>query len=222
MSYPPAPWFLNGPIHLACNLIDVKRARPAIPPELDIIQVWPGLTLGGLYWAAYQTGSIISYHELIVTSALVRYGGKVGSWISHIYVDNEDSLHGGLDIWQLPKQLACFTWNDHQITVAQGNQPLCVLDYQPTRLRLPQSWPPRISGNVLSSLSSDLLCFTSHFQGAIAITHSHLTIPETSPFSHLHLGQPWLTLHSPQINLRVDAPITIGTCTQPGRNPMSQ
>ena len=95
MSYPPAPWQLQGFSIQALHLIDCERARPQIPAELKVVSVWPGKTLGGIYVACYQSGSTLVYSELIAVSALVYGAGKLGGWISHIYVDHPDSIAGG-------------------------------------------------------------------------------------------------------------------------------
>jgi acetoacetate decarboxylase len=52
----------------------------------------------------------LEYSELIVIAGLVRYSGQIGGWVSHIYVDNADSVAGGRNIWGLPKELAEFIW----------------------------------------------------------------------------------------------------------------
>ena len=51
---------------------------------------------------ANYTGGTLAYHELIVFS----HATTRGMVISHIYVDAEQSMHGGREIWGLPKELA--------------------------------------------------------------------------------------------------------------------
>ncbi|MEM5838755.1 acetoacetate decarboxylase family protein, partial [Pediococcus acidilactici] len=126
------------------QLIDIDRVRPLIPSELEIISVWPGKTLGGIYLSYYGSGSVLEYSELIVIAAFVGYKGKFGGWVSHIYVDNPDSVAGGREVWGLPKELAEFTWEggvsaaqpealaprkEARVTVSQGNRLLCSLNY---------------------------------------------------------------------------------------------
>ena len=103
MNYPAAPWKLKGYALQTLNLIEVEKARNFVPPELEIVSVLPGKTLGGIYLSAYQSGSILEYNELIVVPGLVRYQNKTATWISHIYVDDEKSVAGGREIWGLPK-----------------------------------------------------------------------------------------------------------------------
>src|SRR4028119_2333800 len=130
MTYPQAPWTLQGYALQTLQLIDVERVRPLIPPEFDIVSVLPGKTVGGVYLSNYGSGSVLEYSELIVNAAMVRYSGKIGGRVSHIYVDNGDSVAGGREIWGLPKELAEFTWdNGSRVTVRQGNKLLCSLNY---------------------------------------------------------------------------------------------
>jgi acetoacetate decarboxylase len=42
---------------------------------------------------------VLEYNELIIIAAVLGYKGKFGAWISHIYVDNPDSVAGGREIW---------------------------------------------------------------------------------------------------------------------------
>ena len=63
------------------------------------IMVIPHGATSGLFLATY-TGETLAYHELIVF--------RPGLVVSHIYVDDERSLAGGREIWNLPKELAEF------------------------------------------------------------------------------------------------------------------
>jgi acetoacetate decarboxylase len=125
MTYPQAPWKLQGYALQTLNAVNIEDSRSFVPPELEIISIFPGKTLGGVYLSAYESGSILEYNELIVVAALVSYKGKIGSWISHIYVDNEDSVAGGREIWGLPKEMAQFTWTSNSVSVSQQEKQLC-------------------------------------------------------------------------------------------------
>jgi acetoacetate decarboxylase len=70
MNYPPAPWQLRGNAIQTLNLVDIDRVRQFVPPELDIVAVLPGKTLGSIYISEYQIGSVLTYNELIVAPAL--------------------------------------------------------------------------------------------------------------------------------------------------------
>ncbi|PSB53549.1 acetoacetate decarboxylase [filamentous cyanobacterium Phorm 6] len=216
MVYPPAPWNLQGYAVQTLQLIDVARVRPLVPSELEIVSVLPGKTLGGVYISSYGLGSVMEYNELIVVSAIANYAGKWGAWISHIYVDNPNSVAGGREIWGLPKELAQFSWegNDavkatplgYRVTVSQANRQLCSLNYSKQTLALPLS----LSGNVFSADSSNLLLFKGEFKSRIGLIKGEVEIPEDSHFASLNLGQPLLTFACEDMCLIAGAPEVIG------------
>lgn len=214
MAYPQAPWTLRGYALQTLQLIDIERSRPCIPPEFDIISILPEKTLSGVYLSYYGSGSVLEYSELIVVGGLVRYPGKIGGWVSHIYVDNPDSVAGGREIWGLPKELAEFTWEknvsttapENRVTVRQGDRVLCSLSYSQPSFGLPIPF----QGNVLSTLGSSILVFQGKVEATTSLVSSKLTIPTDSPFVSLGLGQPWLTAYCDRLHLITDVPNVVG------------
>jgi hypothetical protein len=208
MAYPPAPWNLQGYGIQAVHLIDIDRSRLFVPPELKIIPILPGKTLGGVYLASYEEGSVLKYSELIVVSAIVQHANKIGIWISHIYVDNPDSVMGGREIWGLPKELAQFKWNideksKSQVRVFQDDRELCTLNF--IKWSLPGIQLP-ISGNVFSTLNSKLLTFQGRGKFNTHLVGANLKVPSESPFAQLNLGQGWLCSYNDSMLLDIKAP----------------
>ncbi|MEH2291024.1 acetoacetate decarboxylase family protein [Nostoc sp.] len=207
MPYPQAPWTLQGYAIQTLHLVNIDQVRPLIPLELEIISVWPGKTLASVYLSNYGSGSVLEYSELIVVPALINYQRKIGAWISHIYVDNADSVAGGREIWGLPKELAKFTWEQGKyVTVHQENRKLCSLKYNQQSL----AWRQRLSASSFSAKGADLLRFPAEFESLLGLIGSKLEIPAESPFSGIGWGQPWLTVRCEQMSLRVDAPKVVG------------
>ncbi|MDP8962653.1 MAG: acetoacetate decarboxylase family protein [Cyanobacteriota bacterium] len=215
MAYPSSPWTLQGYALQTLQLIDVEQVRPFIAPELDIVSVLPGKTLGGVYLSCYGSGSVLEYSELIVAAGIVRYSGKIGGWISHIYVDNPDSVAGGRNIWGLPKELAEFTWEkgsrtasgyENCVTVRQGEQTLCQLSYNQQTLGLPLPF----SGNVFSTHSESILLFNGKFEGSVGTVGSKLQVPVESPFASLGLDRPWLTFYGEKLRMVIGTPEVVG------------
>ena len=207
MPYPQAPWTLQGHAIQTLHLVNIDQVRPLIPLELEIISVWPGKTLASVYLSNYGSGSVLEYSELIVVPALINYQRKIGAWISHIYVDNADSVAGGREIWGLPKELAKFTWEQGKyVTVHQENQKLCSFKYNQQSL----AWKQRLSASSFSAKGADLLIFPAEFESLLGLIGSKLEIPAESPFFGIGLGQPWLTVRCEQMSLRVDAPKVVG------------
>lgn len=213
MPYPQPPWTLQGYAIQTLQPLDIDLVRPLIPSQLAIIPVFPGKTLGGVYLSYYGSTSVLEYSELIVIAAVVGYKGKFGGWISHIYVDNPDSVAGGREIWGLPKELAEFTWQksntyNHnsvlgdRVTVSQGSRTLCSLNYSQQSF----GWRQGLGASGFSTLNSNLLIFPAQLDAHLGLTSSKLEVPVESPFASLALGQPWLTVRADEMNLRVGAP----------------
>lgn len=206
MSYPQPPWTLKGYAFLSLQLLDIARVRPLIPAELNIISVLPGKTIGGVYLSKYSAGSVLEYSELIIVAGFLSYKGKFGGWVSHIYVDNPDSVAGGREVWGLPKELAQFSWTENSVTVNQADRLLCKLDYKRQSFGLPL----KLSASAFSCLGSNLSIFPAFVESQLGLVSSKLEIPTTSPFAALNISQPIVTVHSDRLNLVVDAPKVVG------------
>ncbi|MBV8883635.1 MAG: acetoacetate decarboxylase family protein [Chroococcidiopsidaceae cyanobacterium CP_BM_RX_35] len=206
MTYPQTPWKLQGYAFQTAQLVDIERVRRFIPKELNIISVWPGKTLGGVYLSAYESGSVLEYNELIAIAALVSYGSKFGGWVSHIYVDDSDSVAGGREIWGLPKELAEFSWESDRVTVRQNNQLLCSLSYHKQAF----GWQQRLAASTFSNLGSDLLLFRSELESKLGLVSAKLAVPAESPLASLGIGQPLVTVKSEKLRLSVAAPEVVG------------
>ncbi|GAX37607.1 acetoacetate decarboxylase family protein [Nodularia sp. NIES-3585] len=206
MPYPSAPWILKGDAIQTLNLVSVNQVKPLVPPELDIISVWPEKTLGGVYLSKYGSGSVLEYNELIVAPAAVIYQGKIGVWVSHIYVDNADSVAGGREIWGLPKELADFSWEEKRVTVRQGDRLLCTLNYNQQSL----GWRQRLGAASFSTMGLNLLTFDFEFEARLGLVGSKLEVAADSPFAGIGLSQPFATVGFEQMTLRVDAPKVVG------------
>jgi acetoacetate decarboxylase len=201
--YPQAPWKLKGHGFLTLHWVDIDRVRPFVPSHLRIFSFFPGKTLGGAYVGAYGDGSTLQYSELISVPALIYHQGKIGTWISHIYVDNPDSMAGGRAIWGLPKEIAQFEWETaSSVTVKQGDRPLCNLrsHWNLSGLEHPVQIP------AFSLPNSQLMQFSG--QGSLKWHWAgiDLKIPIESPIADLGLGQPWLTILLSSLNLNVNSP----------------
>ncbi|BAZ02299.1 hypothetical protein NIES37_63110 [Tolypothrix tenuis PCC 7101] len=206
MSYPQAPWILQGEAVQTLHLVNVEQVRSLVPLELDIISVWPGKTVASVYLSYYGSNSVLEYSELIVVPAVVSYQGKIGGWISHIYVDHVDSVAGGREIWGLPKELADFEWQENNVTVRQGNRKLCTLNYTQQSL----AWRQSLDASGFSAINNDLLLFSVGMKSRLGLISSKLEVPRESPFAGIGLGQPFLTISSQEMSLKVSAPEVVG------------
>lgn len=203
MSYPSAPWHLKGCAYVSLHLVDYNKARSHVPSYLDLVSVLPGYTVGGVYVSRYGAGSVLQYSELIVVPGLVKHRNTIGAWISHIYVDNPDSVAGGREIWGLPKEIAQFDWHDRpSVVVKQSDRILCAMQ---VGWQLPL-WHQSFAGQVFSQLQT-LVQFQGKASFRSSIIGADLTIPATSPFASLALDRPWLAVGCDNLDLWVGAPI---------------
>ncbi len=206
-TYPSAPWHLKGSALITLHLVETPTARRWIPPELDLVSLWPGRTLAGVYLSSYEAGSVLEYHELIVAAGMVRYQGQVGFWISHIYVDNPSALAGGHEIWQLPKEMATFNWGAEEIQVFQEDQLLYQLSYRQPAFKT-GSLP--FSGQVFSGMREELLAFTGQFQGNWGLISAQVKISGSAPFADLKLESPFLSIQGSPLSFEAGIPHGMG------------
>jgi hypothetical protein len=204
MQYPPAPWTLKGYAIQTLHLVDKDKVRSLIPPELNPFSLWPGKAIASVYLSYYSSDSVMQYSELIVALAVTADKG-FGGWISHIYVDNENSVAGGREIWGLPKEYAQFTWQEKSVKVRQGNQNLCTLNFSQPSF----AWRQSLAAPGFSKLAEKLVTFKAKFEGLIGFIGASLEVPQDSPFVSIGLGQPFLTVRYDQMVLKVDAPTVV-------------
>lgn len=184
-SYPPSPWSLRGEAAILAAPIRVDAARRfPLPPGARILSAG-GWTLGGVLLARYDETATLRYHELIVFSALARAGAAPPAFVvSHIYVDSEPSLHGGREIWGLPKELAEFAWGRREVAVTRDGRPLlhARLRHRPGGLPLPLYSPVLGDRHGLTVRAAG----TGRLRAAPAL--GALDVPATSPFAPLGLA----------------------------------
>lgn len=206
MTHPQPPWKLKGYGFLVLHWVDIDRVRPLIPQHLQIFSFFPGKTLGGVYVGLYEEGSTLRYSELIAVPALIYHQGKIGAWISHIYVDNPDSMAGGRTLWGLPKEMAQFEWETpSSVTIKQGDRLLCNLrsHWNLAGIEHPIQVP------AFSLLNSQLVQFSGqgnlkwHWAGV------DVKIPTESPIADLGMGQPWITIRLSSLDLTVNSPSAV-------------
>jgi acetoacetate decarboxylase len=202
--YPPAPWHLEGEAVIISRPIDIETARQFVPRRLRIVPVLPGRTVGALYCARYSPESTLTYHELIVAPALTYAHGKLGFWISHIYVDDPASMAAGRGIWGLPKEMAIFQWSHEQGHARVDRLASCLCEIRWTtrhaRLKAPVIAP------ALTSKGSRLLAFKGLGTCAVTRSRAEVTIPTECPFAALGFDQTRSAILAPSLRLNITAP----------------
>lgn len=95
MTYPPAPWKMNGQLWMS-----LFRVREGDHPDRE-----PGVY--GAALVSYEQPSPLTYSELLVARPVKKDGGRRVN-ITDIWVDSQDSLEGGRALWAIPKDLMQF------------------------------------------------------------------------------------------------------------------
>jgi acetoacetate decarboxylase len=149
--------------------------------------------LGGVLLANYTSGTLV-YSELIVFSHATRRGMAV----SHIYVDDEQSLRGGHEIWSLPKELAEFESTPTRFVARQNGATLL----SATIRRRPGKLPLLIPAPVVSPAGATFGRATIKAAPALVT----LTVPPTSPFASLGLSGTRPALAGDDLSLTMPAP----------------
>jgi hypothetical protein len=205
-SYPAAPWNLRGWAAMTLQPVDLATARAHAAPGLRVVRLLPRAALGGLYVASYEAGSTLVYHELMVISAIVRRGVRVGARIPCIYVDEQRSLTGGRVIWGLRKEFAHFgvvrQGRRRTIVVTQGELSLCRLEIEELApsIRVPLPLP------AFGHDEHDPLFFVGRLRSRVGRARIHVTIPADSPLAPFGLDRPRLGLTFTGLDLTVGAP----------------
>lgn len=205
-AYPPAPWRLRGEALCLFQVVETRQVRKHVPPSLSIVPIFPGKTLAGLYLAHYGKGSTLTYNELIVVPALVWHRGRVGAWVSHIYVDEATSVAGGREIWGVPKEQAEFEVSGRsprKITVRQGNQVLCTV--RVARRRLDMHLPVVFPG---FGQREGFVWFQGSGSAKLGLGTGEIDIPPQQPFAFLESGRR-VGFHCRELDIVIRAPVQL-------------
>ena len=181
------------------HIIDIQKVRPYVPKELDIVSIGFGKTFGLVFMTRMGPESTLPYHELIIAPALIKARGKIGFYVTHIYVDNEKSQIGGIRNFGLPKQMAEFEWNwqsncSGNIKISESEHELISIKYG-RRLGDVSMW---LGGGAMSILDEKLVYCNNHFKANFGLSSVRYEISENSPIyndmKNIGLNRPLLSV----------------------------
>jgi acetoacetate decarboxylase len=172
--HPPPPWHLFGELIIVPALVTPRA-------------------LGGVLLANYTSGTLV-YRELIVFSRATARGMVV----SHIYVDDEQSLAGGREIWGLPKELAQFEYTPTRFSARQDGRTLLEATVRRRRGRVPLVIP--------APIVSDAGMTLGHARIKAAPALVTIDVPPASPFASLGLSGRRPALAADDLDLTMPAP----------------
>lgn len=102
VTYPEAPWNMTGQLWLS-----LFKVRKGDHPDRE-----PGIY--GVALVKYEEPSPLTYGEILVARPYAGPSSKGAVNITDIWVDSIQSVHGGRDLWAIPKDLC-----DFSLTVAK-------------------------------------------------------------------------------------------------------
>ena len=172
--HPPPPWHLFGELIVVHALVQARA-------------------LGGVLLANYTSGTLV-YRELIVFS----HATARGMVVSHIYVDDEQSLSGGREIWGLPKELADFEYTPTRFAARQNGGTLLEAAIRRRPGRIPLLIPAPIVSDAGATLGY------ARVKAAPALVT--IDVPPSSPFASLGLSGTRPALAGDDLDLTMPAP----------------
>ena len=201
VSIPPVmPWHLvpRGTTLLTLHWMPIRRARERVPDRFTVVRFRPGYTIGALLLADYGPGSDLEYNEIIVSCATVFYAGRLGAWVTHLFVDNPDSVVGGRELLGAPKCLVPFgreTGVRSRISVGDTDRPICRMEFgRQLWLWRQRLWAPALHLDVRDTSGGTVSAHGNEVRGRVGLTRARVEIPEGSPLHALGFGRPFLSL----------------------------
>jgi len=202
-------WTLTGwGISIAC-LHRLSRVRAYVPPHIQIQPVLPGLTLGGYYGLHYHDSPIGPYDELVVFPALVSFGGRVGCYVSHRFVNSERALSARWPSWHGPRELRRIEtsredrqWRfemfeaGHVAFAARG------------RIIAP-AFPFHFSVPFIDDVSGQIVWYSGLFDTEIQLTTARVIIDPESQLGRLKPGRRLFSIGFRSLRIALGDPITV-------------
>jgi len=209
------PWSLGGYCMMIFYLVSSRQAAELVPSPLEVSEVVPGATLGGLYAALYQTGDFGTLSEFSAFPALVRYKKRRGFFVPFSMVESRDDLPGYKGAWGLRKECASFEWQEtkdhYHLNVLCGTQRIVSIDLNTRRLTL----PIRISFPFFHVRSRGVISYHADYAARVHLSSSNVDIPPESPLTEYGLKRKVMTtlwestkilLHPPESERNVVIP----------------
>lgn len=181
MSAVRPPWNMEGFCLMIFYAVSSKRMASFVPAPLEVKHLLPGVTLGGLYAASYQSSDFGALNELSAFPAMVRYKGKKGFFVPCSMVESREGFSGHRGAWGLKNQRASFLWSGERsryvLKVHAGE--LKVLELQLSARRV--SLPLRVSFPFFYVRGNGVVSYRAEYAARVHLSASAVEIPEGSP-----------------------------------------
>lgn len=204
-DFPPAPWRLQGQMHLSAWWVPRQRLQVSLEPAFELLTV-AGRACVVTGFVDYQAGSVLTYRELFgAVSVRVRGSRRRGMSVVRMWVDSRPSLLAGRALWGMPKELARFSFDP-----APGDAAFAGAGWDPDggelasarfqalasigwRARLPRTLP------ILQVLHGRVHTLPSHLRFSPTLLRAaEWIIPASSPLAALGVvgRRPWLSVQA--------------------------
>ncbi|GJP44536.1 hypothetical protein CLOM_g3924 [Closterium sp. NIES-68] len=101
------PWIFKGRALYQLNLVKADVARRVVPPELKLVEAF-GYTLGGVYYAQYDSSPAGKFDELVIIPGIVWDPPASCAWAAAVMVDNATARDHGIKEVGLPSRFVSF------------------------------------------------------------------------------------------------------------------
>ncbi|MDX1764701.1 MAG: acetoacetate decarboxylase family protein [bacterium] len=193
-------------------LVSSKRMAEFVPAPLEVAEVLPGVTLGGLYAAFYETGDFGALSEFSVSPALVRYKHKRGFYIPYSMTQAEEGLAQSKGAWGLKKKCARFHWEKQPsrwtLHVVCDGKEITKIGLRTGAV----SFPMRVGFSFFHLRPNGVFSYHADYTSRVRIASSAVTIPEDSPLAAYQFRRKLITtawestkivLHAPESEKKI-------------------
>ncbi|CAI5473485.1 unnamed protein product [Closterium sp. Yama58-4] len=101
------PWIFKGRALYQLNLVKADVARQVVPPELKLVEAF-GYTLGGVYYAQYDSSPAGKFDELVIIPGIVWDPPASCAWAAAVMVDSASARDHGIKEVGLPSRFVSF------------------------------------------------------------------------------------------------------------------
>jgi hypothetical protein len=130
VPYPPEPWHLGGQLLISAFRVPVADLPAgfldAVPAAHRPVIIGGRLPVLAAF-AHYRPGGVLVYEELLVDFPVSARGAPRFT-IPRIWVTSEASLHGGRELWGIPKEPADIERDGTRTSAAIGGREIALLD----------------------------------------------------------------------------------------------
>ena len=201
VSYPPAPWRLEGDLYASVWRVPSASAPPAPPGAIPLVVAGQTLVVTG--WAEYAPGGVLAYREALC-AVLLRAPRFPAAAITHIWVDHPSSVAGGRALWSIPKVSGRFSGTPENGAAAfdADDRPIAALRFTPG-LALP--WRQRLGLHIIQQplMGTDGPQATRlNSAGRIRFGHASWRCEPAGPLGFLHGRRPWFSARMERATLR--------------------